>query len=236
VLYVLDGGVEQDFHHISGLAQLASVNGATRELIVVGIETQDRRGELAFRAAQPRYAQEWPTHGRSAEFRRHLEQEVIPFVEKGWRTSGDRTLMGESLAGLFVVETLLRQPGLFDRHIAISPSLWWDGGALVREAPALLARHDAGQRTLWLATANEGKEMAGLTARLTAALKARAPASLRWTWSPRPKESHATIYHPAALDAIRTFWTVPPEPEGPCPWWLCPPAEAGQGGKRRPPR
>jgi len=233
VLYVLDGGAEQDFHHISGLAQLASVNGATQDLIVVGVETQDRRRELAFPAAEPRYRQEWPTHGRSADFRRYLQQEVIPFVEKGWRTSGESALMGESLAGLFVVETLLRQPGLFDRYIAISPSLWWDGGALTREAPALLARHDATPRTLWLTMADEGGTMETATNRLVAALKANAPPNLRWTYAPRPGETHATIYHPAALDAIRTFYSVPPETGGPCPWWLCEPVGTAQDTAKR---
>src|SRR5690606_19133266 len=48
VLYLLDGGtVWQDFHHISGLAQLGTVNGTTRDVIVVGIASVDRRNELA---------------------------------------------------------------------------------------------------------------------------------------------------------------------------------------------
>ncbi|MFN4186284.1 MAG: alpha/beta hydrolase-fold protein, partial [Hyphomonas sp.] len=34
VLYVLDGGQDQDFHHISGLAQLGTVAGTTRDVIV----------------------------------------------------------------------------------------------------------------------------------------------------------------------------------------------------------
>ena len=47
VLYLLDGGRDQDFHHISGLAQLGTVNGTTRDVIVVGIASVDRRNELA---------------------------------------------------------------------------------------------------------------------------------------------------------------------------------------------
>lgn len=42
VLYVIDGGVQQDFHHISGLLQLASINASIQDMIVVGIKTQDR--------------------------------------------------------------------------------------------------------------------------------------------------------------------------------------------------
>lgn len=39
--------------------------------------------------------------------------------------------MGESLAGLFIVETLLAEPVLFDHYVALDPSVWWNGGALV---------------------------------------------------------------------------------------------------------
>lgn len=57
-----------------------------------------------------------------------------------------QTLLGHSLSGLFVLDTLLRRPGAFDRHVALSPSLWWDGARLLEavecaDVPALaLAR------------------------------------------------------------------------------------------------
>ena len=53
-------------------------------------------------------------------------------------TTFEDAVIGESLAGLFIVETYLREPALFDRYAAVSPSLWWDGQALSREAVALL--------------------------------------------------------------------------------------------------
>ena len=40
VLVVLDGGVGQDFHHISGLAQLGTVNGTTRDVIEVRMDLE----------------------------------------------------------------------------------------------------------------------------------------------------------------------------------------------------
>lgn len=221
VLYVLDGGEAQDFHHISGLAQLATIAGATAEMIVVGIETRDRPNELTFATKDPRYVAQWPTHGSSADFRRHIAEEVIPFVESRFRTSGDTALIGESLAGLFVVETFLRQPALFDHYIAVSPSLWWDSRSLSREAGALLARHDDAKRTLFLAIADEGGTMQDGMDRLVAALKASAPRGLTWTYEPRPRETHATIYHGAALDAVRRIWGIDTHHpvQGPA-WWL----------------
>ncbi|MBX3593859.1 alpha/beta hydrolase-fold protein [Sphingomonas sp.] len=204
VLYLLDGGVDQDFHHISGIAQLGTIVGTTRDMIVVGIETVDRRNELAFPiATDAKLKADYPTAGQSDRFRRYLAQEVKPWVEKTYRTSGESALIGESLAGLFVVETMLRAPTLFDTWIAISPSLWWDNEALVKAAPALLSK---ARGRLWLSVANE--QGMGV-APFAALLKDKVPATLAWTYAPCPDETHATIYHGAALAAIRQLYPQP---------------------------
>lgn len=212
VLYVLDGGQAQDFHHISGLAQLGTVNGSTRDVIVVGVASVDRRNELALQSSNPDLIAQYPTQGHSARFRRFLADEVIPFVETAFATDKTSVLMGESLAGLFVVETALKTPGLFDAYVAVSPSLWWDGGELAGQAATLMAAHPPGPRTLMLSIADEGGEMQAAMDVLVAALRFSAPADLTWTYDPRPDESHATIYHSAALDAFRALFPYPPEP------------------------
>lgn len=201
VLYVLDGGVDQDFHHISGLAQLGTIVGTTQDMIVVGIETRDRRNELAFLVtSDAKLKADYPTAGESERFRRFIADEMKPWVDRRFRTADRDALMGESLAGLFVIETMLRTPDLFDTWIAISPSLWWDNQALVKAAPALLP---AAKGRLWLSVANE--EGMGV-APFAALLKEKAPAALKWTYAPRPDETHATIYHGAALTAIRQLY------------------------------
>jgi len=212
VLYLLDGGQDQDFHHISGLAQLGTVNGTTRDVIVVGVASLDRRNELALRSANPGIVATWPTQGQSARFRRFLAEEVIPFVEGTFATDGTSVLMGESLAGLFVVETMLKEPALFDTYVAVSPSLWWDDGELAGQAATLLAAHPAGARTLMLTIADEGGQMQAAMDVLVAALRSSAPPDLTWTYDPRPDESHATIYHGAAMDAFRALFPSPVEP------------------------
>ena len=77
-----------------------------------------------------------PTSGGSAAYRRFLAEELKPWIAARYRTSGETALIGESLAGLFVVETFLKQPVLFDAYIAASPSLWWDDQSLARGAAA----------------------------------------------------------------------------------------------------
>lgn len=210
VLYLLDGGTDQDFHHITGLAQLGGFPwGPMEEIIVVGIATVDRRKELTGPTADPELLKEYPTAGGSADFRRFIAGELRPFVQEHYRTSGETGILGESLAGLFIVETFLRAPDMFDRYIAISPSLWWDNEALSKEAAALLAKQDGDKRSLWLSIGDEGREMQSGMDRLVAALKTGAPASLDWRYEPRHDQSHSSIYHGTAYEALRAFYPKP---------------------------
>jgi predicted alpha/beta superfamily hydrolase len=211
VLYLLDGGEMQDFHHITGLAQLGSTPwGPLQPLIVVGIESVDRRNELTPPTADQALRKQYPTVGGSAAFRRFLLDSVKPFVEARYRTTADTALMGESLAGLFVVETLLARPGSFRRYIAISPSLWWDDQALADGAAARLATLglDA-PGSLWLSLGSEGPEMQAGMDSLVAALAANAPATLDWRSEPRPAETHGSIYHGTAYEALKAFYPKP---------------------------
>ncbi len=212
VLYVLDGGQDQDFHHISGIAQLGTIVGTTRDVIVVGIASVDRRNELALPTEDAELIARYPTQGHSDRFRRFIGEEVQPFIESRLRTSGETALMGESLAGLFVVETFLKEPQMFDAYVAVSPSLWWDGGQLARQSGAHLRDHSNDPRTLILTLGDEGEMMQAPMDVLTANLRDHALPGVTWEFTPRPAESHASIYHGAALDAFRRLYAVPAAP------------------------
>jgi predicted alpha/beta superfamily hydrolase len=209
VLYLLDGGETEDFPHIAGLAQLGELSWTYREMIVVGIEGVDRRRDLTHPTSVAKEKADFPTAGGSAAYRRFLAEDLKPWVAARFRTSGEDALIGESLAGLFVVETLLKQPDLFDAYIAASPSLWWSDQALARGAAADLARWPAGSRKLYLTIGDEGSTMQEGVDKVVAALKAAPPKDLTWTYDPMPDEQHSTIYHPAALKAFRTIWPGP---------------------------
>ncbi|MEZ5945386.1 MAG: alpha/beta hydrolase-fold protein [Hyphomonas sp.] len=221
VLYVIDGGLDQDFEHIAGLGQLASLSWTMEPMLVVGIETVDRQNELTAPAANPHYKEEFPTAGESEKFRRFIETEVMPFVEAHYRTGGRTGVIGESLAGLFIAETFLRQPDLFDDYISISPSLWWDDRALARAAPGLLAAQVPSGRRIYLTMANEGGTMQAGMDELINALVDYAPEGLTWTWLNRAATArHDTIYHEAALDALRWLYATPPHESGAMPWYM----------------
>lgn len=212
VVYVIDGGPEQDFPHLAGLAQSSEVNGTFAPFILVGIETVQRRAEITPLVADPApyVAELGVAPGGSERFRRFIAEDIKPWIEARYRTSGNDAVMGESLAGLFVVETLFEQPQLFDDYIAVSPSLWWEEMKYGRDATAYLRRLPAGARRLYVSLADEGYRHEEGVARLVAALEAAAPEQLQWLYVPLgDAETHASNYHVAALDAWRAFYGTP---------------------------
>ena len=137
------------------------------------------------------------------------EQDLVqPFVEGRFHASGEAALMGESLAGLFVVETFLKAPELFDHYVAVSPSLWWDGGRLAAQAGAHLRDHSNDPRTLILTLGDEGPQMQAPMDVLLGHLRDHALPGVDWSFTPRPDETHASIYHGAALDAFRQLFAA----------------------------
>ena len=116
--------------------------------------------------------------------------------------------MGESLAGLFVVETFLREPDLFDTYLAFDPSLWWNNQKLINDAPERLGARPKLEKTLYLASSDE-KELAEVTQKFATSLAKSAPPGIKWHSAKMPEETHATIFHPAALKAFRTVFKPP---------------------------
>ena len=163
VMYLLDGGVQEDFLHVMGIASLAADWRGLREFILVGIENFDRTSryhDFVHPSSVASERQRLPHHGASAAFRKYLEQELIPAIGDRYRVTGERVIIGESAAGMFVLETLLRQPSLFTGYIAISPMLWWNDESLSKEAATLLRRRPfPPNRQLYLTIADEGGAM-----------------------------------------------------------------------------
>jgi uncharacterized protein len=209
VLYLLDGGVDEDFIHIAGIASLAADFRRLREFIVVGIESIDRYHDLVHPAADPADRVRLPTSGGSAAFRSFIRRELRPFVESRFRVSEETVLIGESAAGLFVLESFLREPDLFAGYIAVSPMLWWDDQSLVREATSLLGKPFPPSPRLYLTIGDEGGTMRSALNDLVHNLKARGRPDWEITYAPMEHESHGTIFHPAALAAIREFFAIP---------------------------
>ena len=146
VLYMPDGGVAEDFVHIAGLVQVCVGNGTMRPFILVGIENTQRRRDLTGPTVNADDKKIARKVGGAQEFRAFFRKELMLHVKARYRTTKESAIVGESLAGLFVVETFFLDPELFDTYIAIDPSLWWNNQKLVNDATKSLARSQSWTR------------------------------------------------------------------------------------------
>ena len=203
VLYMPDGGLAEDFLHVAGLVQVSVGNGTMRPFLLVGIENTQRRRDMTGPTENENDKKIAPRVGGSGAFRRFIRDELMPQIKGRYRTTDERAIVGESLAGLFVVETFLLEPDLFDTYIAFDPSLWWNNQKLVGDAGGLLRARPQTGKTLYLASSSEDTEA---TPRFADVLGKDAPPGLRWHHEKMPDEKHSTIYHPAALKAFRAIF------------------------------
>ena len=212
VLYMPDGGLAEDFLHVAGLVQVSTGNGTMRPFILVGIENTQRRRDLTGPTEVAEDQKIAPKAGGSAAFRGFIRDELMPAVKARYRTTGETAIVGESLAGLFVAETFLREPDLFGTYVAVDPSLWWNDGKLVKDAGAALRGRPKLDKALYLASS--GDDRAGVTRAFAEVLRRDAPAGVRWHHESMPEETHATIFHPAALKAFRTVFKPEQDKKG----------------------
>jgi uncharacterized protein len=207
VLYMPDGGIAEDFLHVAGIVQVSVGNGTMRPFLLVGIENTERRRDLTGPTENEEDKKIAKRVGGSESFRRFIRNELMPEIQRRYRTTDETAIVGESLAGLFVVETLLLEPDLFDTYIAFDPSLWWNNQRLVNDARTILGAHPQLRKRLYLATSDQ-PQMTEIASRLSKALESVATSGIALTYEAMPTEHHQTIYHPAALKAFRSVFKL----------------------------
>ncbi len=200
VLYMPDGGMDEDFPHVVGTVDVSIKNAVIRPLLVVGIKNTERRRDLAPVTVVPDEQKRAPKAGGTDKFRAFLRDELKPAIARRYQITAESGIIGESVAGLFVVETFVLEPTLFDHYIAADPSVWWNEQHLVRSELQRLAWWTAGPKSLYIANSDEG-DGDGL-AILSHALASYAP-PVAFTYEPMLDEHHGTIYPRAALRGIR---------------------------------
>ncbi|MGF6571315.1 putative alpha/beta superfamily hydrolase [Paraburkholderia sp. GAS333] len=161
VLYVLDGNAT--FVLAAQAARLQE--RLTGGLIVVGVDAQSnalfdppaRYRDLTTPAADnawgvPKDRNGGPLKTGGADaYRDFLVNEVAAVVDGCMHVNKQRTtLFGHSLAGLFVLHTLLTHPDSYDRYIAASPSIWWNDRAVLNELSSLRTDRSGGRKALHL--------------------------------------------------------------------------------------
>lgn len=139
IIYLLDGSMNEDFIHVTGLVQFFNQMYAMPETIVVGIANIDRKRDFTFHTDLKDLQKDYPTTGHSDKFINFLEKELKPYIESQFKTT-DTYVFGQSLGGLLATEILLKKPEMFNNYFIISPSLWWDDESLLKQANQLLSK------------------------------------------------------------------------------------------------
>ena len=119
-------------------------------------------------------------------------------------------LMGHSFGGLFALSTMASRPELFDAWVAADPSLWWDGGVLIRMLEDKPAAGHSGA-FVYAGFGSALRKTGGTTAsrnlasedRFRAALEGFAGPDAKVVVEDYPRETHGTIAVPVFHEAMK---------------------------------
>ena len=208
VVYLLDA--DYSFLIARNIADHLAERDHLRNLILVGIAYE---GPLQYRLNRTRdYTPTFsPTGGYGPEvqkvsgggpkFRAFLRDELIPFIDKTYRTlPDDRCLVGHSYGGLFGAWNLLTAPGLFQRYIIVSPSLWYDSRMMFK----LNAGADPAARVYLAVGGSEGNAERDMVTDLQAfAKKLQAYKGVRLESDVLADETHNSVFPRALSNGLR---------------------------------
>ncbi len=212
VVYLLDGGADEDFIHVVGAYQFSSFSWVHRvkPSIIIGIVNVDRRRDYTFPTKVAEHTAAYPTTGHSAPFINYLEQELMPWVKRNYRVNGSRTIIGESLGGLLATEILINDPAMFNRDVIISPSLWWNEASLLKTNWKQWSRKVTKPTEIYIGVGKEGltpgpnpRVMEVDANVLYDQINAQKNSRVKVKFDYLQDEDHATIGHQAVLNSIK---------------------------------
>ncbi len=195
-IYVIDSDFQ--FQHTSALVTNLSRMGKIPPMIVIGVANQGQKDYI--------YHTTWPSennneYGGAQSFYNYIEQELVPLINKNYRTNSQQALAGYSLGGLFTTYVMMQKNTSFNAFLAMSPSAWFDNHAITTKLPLQLSKNKQAFAPLFISVANE-KEMG--VRKLVDALKKSTNKELanQWQFKTYPEETHFSTAMPALYDAL----------------------------------
>lgn len=200
VLYVLDG--ESHFAHTAGSVDYLAAQGEIPEMIVVAIASTVRIRDFT----QTDWHTNWVGGGGAHNFKQFLSSELLPEIDRAFRTDGFRVLSGHSAGGQFALYCLTSEPSLFHAYIALSPSLDWDDNLPQRSLEKSFESSRRLPAFLYVARSDDSGRALTDYERLVETLKRKSPAAFRWYSQAFPNETHSSIPLLAQIDALRHLY------------------------------
>jgi predicted alpha/beta superfamily hydrolase len=204
VLIQMNGGFAPFFTKTA--ATIDTIGGATCPPMIVVATVNDNAD---FFPVSPNNR---PDSAKAADFLRFLTDELLPHLEKNYRTLPFRILYGRSNAGLFTVYTALSKPDTFSAYIASSPMLGWCAEYMEDLAVKSLADKENVPRWLYLIYGKTDYDrVTGTMPGFEGILRDKAPAAMRWGVKCVADEGHvpfASLFH--GLRFVFPDWTYQP--------------------------
>jgi len=154
VIILLDGAVF--FQTTGGIIRFMSSNRNGNylmpESILIAIENVDRRRDFTVTKIVTKRGN---TSGGGRKFLDFIHKELLPYIDKTYRSDKHRTLIGHSLGGLLTLNAFMDANSAFDAFISIDPSIWWNDMQMKEKVSTTST--DSFTRKLYIATANQGE-------------------------------------------------------------------------------
>jgi predicted alpha/beta superfamily hydrolase len=201
VVYILDGEIHfDDFLYIYKFAKRENF---LPQLILVAIPNAfNKEGNMRDRDFVPEKTAENEKGGGAGNFMAFFKNELMPYINKKLPASGDNSLFGHSLGGLFVMYVLLKEPGLFENYYCSDPAFPWNNRRIITMAEETFKNTAELNKTLWINAVGETYKNVGI-AKMDSVLKALAPKGLRWKTSVYPNETHMSVRFKGIYDGLK---------------------------------
>lgn len=151
VMYVLDGQVAETF--VPAVTKIFSDRDRAPEIIIVTLPSFGNRN----RDYTPRGKNDdGITTGAANQFFNFLAKELIPFIDKKYRTDPFRIISGESRGGLFALHSFIKNPELFQSYFIFSPALYHNNEEIIPRLKTFLASKPTFKSSLYMNIGAEG--------------------------------------------------------------------------------
>jgi predicted alpha/beta superfamily hydrolase len=134
-----------------------------------------------------------------------LEQELIPYIDKNYPSSGENILFGHSYGGLFTMYTYLSRPHLFESYIATDPPFSWNNGYVLHLAADTFKVRTDLYRALWIAGIESTYRDMGI-ASMDSLFRIAAPENLHWKVTAYPNETHNSVRLKGVYDGLKFIY------------------------------
>ncbi len=217
VIYVLDG--ESHFKSVVAMVEYLSGASVIPPMIVVGILHSNRMKDLTPTIEDSVGDSAGEHSGGGENFMSFIENELFPDIESKYATAPYRILMGHSVGGLTVINTLIHHKDFFNAYVSIDASLWWDKHKLLKESKTVLTTDNYADKKLFLAIANrmekgvdtsavqkdttENTELIRYNLELIRSIKSNQQNKLKFDHKYYADDNHGSVSFIAEYDAIR---------------------------------